>query len=132
MFNGPSIQFCFGFTCDHTKFCLDSTSNVNNLICSIDCCDIFVDSVGSGQLFVNSSFVSENVSKFLELDVHVCNPNVFNQFFYPHISLGLDSMASFQVHILKMMFMCILLHLVLFLVHLILLCVLLLLLHLYI
>ncbi len=124
------LDFVLVFTCDRTRFCFDSTSAVNNLICSIDDCDIFVDYVGSGQLFVNFSFVSKNVFIFLELDVHVCSPNVFSQFSHPYNSLGLDSMASFQVYILKMMFLFILLHLVLFLVHVILLCVLLLLLHL--
>jgi hypothetical protein len=69
-------------------------------MCSIDGCDIFVDYVGSGQFFVDSSFVSENISKFPELDAHVCSLNVFNQFFDPYISLGLDNMASFQVNIL--------------------------------
>jgi hypothetical protein len=99
MFNGPPIGFCFGSTSYPIWFYFDSTSDVNNLMCSIDGCDIFVDYVGSGQLFVDSSFVSEYISKLPKLDVHVCSFNVFNQFFDPYIFLGLDSMTSFQVHI---------------------------------
>ncbi len=53
MFNGPPIGFCFG-----------STSDVNNLMCSIDGCDIFVD----------SSFVSEYISKSRQLNTYKINP----------------------------------------------------------
>ncbi len=79
MSSGPLVGFCFG-----------STSNASNLVWSIDGCDIFVDCVGSGQLFVDSSLVFENVYEFLELDAFIYNPNVFGQFFYPYVSLGLE------------------------------------------
>jgi hypothetical protein len=65
-------------------------------MCSIDGYDIFGDYVGSGQLFVDSSFVFENIYKFPKLDAHVCSLNVFSQFFDPYISLGLDNMASLK------------------------------------
>ncbi len=67
-----------------------STSEANNLAWSTNGCDIFIDHVGSVQLFVDSSYVFENVCEFFELDVLVCNPNVFCHFFYPYISLGLE------------------------------------------
>jgi hypothetical protein len=51
---------------------------------------MFVDYIGSGQLFIDSSFVSKNVCEFFELDVPICNPNVFGQYFDPYISLGLE------------------------------------------
>jgi len=57
MSNGPPIGFCFGSTFDPSRFCFDFTFDVNNLMCSIDGCDIFVDYVGSGQLFIDFSFV---------------------------------------------------------------------------
>jgi hypothetical protein len=78
MSSGLLVGFCFGYA-----------SNASNLVWSIDDCDIFVDCVGSGQLFVDSSSVSENVYGFLELDALICNPNVFGQFFDPYVYLGL-------------------------------------------
>jgi len=53
-------------------------------------CDIFVNYVGSGQLFVDSSSIFKNVYEFLELDAPICSPNVFGQYFDPYISLGLE------------------------------------------
>ncbi len=41
-------------------------------------------------MFVDSSYVLENVCEFFELDVLICSPNVFGQFFDPYISLGLE------------------------------------------
>jgi hypothetical protein len=79
MSNGPPIGFCS-----------NSTSKANNLVWSTNGCDIFVDYVGSGQLFVDSFYVFENVCEFFELDALVCSPNVFGQFFDPYISLGLE------------------------------------------
>jgi hypothetical protein len=66
MFSDPLVGFCSSFT-----------SNASNLVWSIDGCDIFVDCVGSGQLFVDFSLVSKNVYEFLELDALIYNPNVF-------------------------------------------------------
>jgi len=42
MSNGPPIGFCFGSTSDLNRFCFDSTFDVNNLMCSIDGCDILL------------------------------------------------------------------------------------------
>jgi len=79
MSSGLLVEFCFG-----------SASNASNLVWSIDGCDIYVDCVGSGQLFVDFSSVFENVYEFLELDAFICNPNVFGQFFDPYVYLGLE------------------------------------------
>jgi hypothetical protein len=51
---------------------------------------MFVDCVGSDQLFIDSSFVSKYVCEFLELEVFLCSPNVFGEYFDPYISLGLE------------------------------------------
>jgi hypothetical protein len=45
MFSGPPIGFCSS-----------STSKASNLVWSTNGCDIFVDYVGNGQLFVDSSY----------------------------------------------------------------------------
>jgi hypothetical protein len=58
-------------------FCSSSTSDASNLVWSTNGCDIFVDCVGSGQLFVDFSSVFENVYEFLEFDALIYNPNVF-------------------------------------------------------
>ncbi len=81
-FSGPTsnpIRFCFGFT-----------SDANNLVWSTYGCDIFVNYVSNGQLFVDYSSIFYNVYEFLELDAPICSPNVFNQYFDPYISLGLE------------------------------------------
>jgi hypothetical protein len=65
MSSGFPIGFFFGFTFD-----------ANNLIWSTYSCDIFVDYVGSGQLFVDFYSISKNVCEFLELDAPICSPNV--------------------------------------------------------
>jgi len=67
MFNGPPIGFCFGSTFDPGRFCFDYTSDINNLMCSIDGCDIFVDYVDSGQLFVDSYFILKTFLNSLTL-----------------------------------------------------------------
>jgi hypothetical protein len=90
MFNGPPIGFCYSSTFDYVPFCSRFMSNASNLVQSTNGCDMFVDCVGSGQLFIDSSFVSKNVCEFLELDVPIYNPNVFGQYFDPYISMGLE------------------------------------------
>jgi hypothetical protein len=90
MSNGPPIGFCSSFAFDSTRFCFGFTSNASNIVQSTNGCDMFVDYVGSGQLFIDSSFVSKNVWDFFELDVPICSPNLFGQYFDPYISLGLE------------------------------------------
>jgi predicted GNAT superfamily acetyltransferase len=58
-------------------FCSSSTFDASNLVWSTDGCDIFVDSIGSAKLFIDSSSVSKHVYEFFELDVLIYNPNVF-------------------------------------------------------
>jgi hypothetical protein len=88
MSNGSHVGFCFGFIYDLDEFYFGFTFNANNLVWSINGCDIFIDFVGSGQLFVDFSYVFTNV--FLKLDALVCSPNLFGQYFDPYISLGLE------------------------------------------
>jgi len=45
MFSGPPIGFCFSYT-----------SKASNLVWSTNGHDIFVDYVGTGELFVDSSY----------------------------------------------------------------------------
>ncbi len=84
------LGFFSSSTSDHVGFCSGSTSNASNLVWSTYGCDIFVNYVGSGQLFVDSSSIFKNVYEFLELDAPICSPNVFGQYFDPYISLGLE------------------------------------------
>jgi hypothetical protein len=67
-------------------FCSSSTFDASNLVWSTDGCDIFVDSVGSGQLFISiipMCLVIFSILMFL---------------------WALNSVASLQVHVLQMMF----------------------------
>jgi hypothetical protein len=78
------VEFCSSFTSDFIGFCSNSTFDANNLVWSTYGCDICVDYVGSGQLFIHFSFISKNVCEFLELDVFICSLNVFGQYFDPY------------------------------------------------
>jgi hypothetical protein len=101
----------------HVGFCLGFTSDANNFMWSINGCDIFIDFVNSGQLFVDFSYVFKK--KILKLDVPMCNPNVFGQYFDPYISLGLEHYGIPLNSCSTNDDLSILLHLVFFLVHLV-------------
>jgi hypothetical protein len=90
MSNGPPMGFCSSSAFDFAPFCFGFRSNASNLVWSTISCQMFVDCVGSDQLFIDSSFVSKNICEFLELEVFVCSPNVFGEYFDPYISLGLE------------------------------------------
>jgi hypothetical protein len=74
MYNGPPINFPYG-----------SIVDVYNLVWSIDGSDIFVDYHCSDKLFINSCYVTKNVSQFHVLSLLKCNPNLFGHFFNPYI-----------------------------------------------
>jgi hypothetical protein len=62
------LGFFSSSTSDPIGFCFGSTSYASNLVWSTYGCDIFVNYVGSGQLFIDYSFIFKNVYGFLELD----------------------------------------------------------------
>jgi hypothetical protein len=91
MSSGPPMGFCSSSAFDSALFCFGFMFNASNLMWSTIGCQMFVDCVGSDQLFIDSSFVSKYyVCEFLELEVFLCSPNVFGEYLDPYISLGLE------------------------------------------
>ncbi len=57
--------FCAMFSGLPIGFCSSSTSKASNLVWSTNGCDIFVDYIGNGQLFVDSSYFLKMFVNFL-------------------------------------------------------------------
>jgi len=84
------MGFCSSSAFDSAPFCFGFMFNASNLVWSTIGCQMFIDCVGSDQLFIDSYFVFKYVCEFLELEVFLCNPNVFGEYFDLYISLGFE------------------------------------------
>ncbi len=89
MSSGPLVGFCF-----------DSTSYASNLVWLTDGCEIFVDCVGSGRLFVDSSSVLKMSLNSLSWMLLYIIPMCLVNFLIFMFLWALNNMAYFQVHVL--------------------------------